>query len=174
MKRVRQFNLIAACQTGNTQREITGWHKTWEAAVALLTEGASEVRLHDIGNKANGLIAIFSSENLQALQGASGDEQSGDESSGDDKPSEPPETSDSIRWVSEPITAETVEQQACYANRNHSDFGWRWIDGSQHEVPYRLTFIERKAERNPDGIWARGLGLVAELRDMLRVGGSLE
>lgn len=53
-----------------------------------------------------------------------------------------------------------------FVNRNIHDFHWLLLDGAIHEVPYELSYFERKAARNPDGLVAYGIGLMEEWRDM--------
>ena len=50
-------------------------------------------------------------------------------------------------------------------NFNYSDYGWGWVSGAEREVPFRLRYLQRKAETNPGGILSRSRNWVLEFRD---------
>ena len=100
------------------------------------------------------VIARFSSQDLQVYASESGEEIYEEENA------ETP-----TRWDSEEFVLEGFEKPF-FANRNILDYEWHLLDGATHEVPFRLSYLERKAEMNPNGFVARCHRLMLEWRDM--------
>jgi hypothetical protein len=149
MKRIREFTLTLHKEDGRiTTQSVSGWHKVWEIAKRALEADTVEGRIHDSHLKRSPLIAVFSHHNFQDELAKIALEEL------------------STRWRTEPLgKIRGVER---FANTNVTDFGWSWIEGAKRDLPYRLSFLERQAERNPNGLMAFMLGLRAEARDLLR------
>lgn len=150
MKRIREFKLVIGSETGEVEHFVTGWHKAWDFAIASLEEPTSVARIYDAQAKHSAIIVRFSTH------------ESNDETQV--TAAKAPAT----RWRSEAI--ETPSGQTRYAFTNMTDFGWSWVEGAKREVPFRLSYFERDAERNPRGVIARLMEVGAEARDLLRRG----
>ena len=55
--------------------------------------------------------------------------------------------------------------QTYYENRNVNQFYWELVEGARREVPFRLSYLELKAENN--GFVSFGLGLFHQVKDIL-------
>ncbi len=148
MKRIREFKVIIDSASGDAEHFITGWHKAWDFVLANLEEATSVGRIYDAQAKNSAIIATFSTYDsnieMQVIEAKT------------------PAT----RWRSEAI--HTPTGQTRYAYTNATDFGWNWVEGAKRELPFRLSYLERDAERNPRGIIARLMEVGAEARDLLR------
>lgn len=148
MKRIREFKLTLRSEDGLVaNHRISGWHKAWELAEQAMQDRCAEGRIYDAQLKHSPTIAIFSDRNLQNELVDQGT------------------TSSRLSWRSEPLGV--IRGFDRYANRNVTDFGWSWVEGAKHDLPFRLSYLERGAERNPNGLWAHLLALRAEFRDLL-------
>ena len=151
MKRIREFKLTLRNEDGYVESQrISGWHKAWELAEQALHDSCAEGRIFDAQLKNSPTIAIFSARNLQ--------NELVDRATGQSQPN----------WRSEPLGV--IRDLDRYANRNVTDFAWSWVEGAKHDLPFRLSYLERGAERNPNGLWAYLLALRAEFRDYLSRG----
>ena len=63
-----------------------------------------------------------------------------------------------------------IEAQDLFLNCNATDFEWHLLEGGKYESPFRLSYLERIAERNPDGFIARWARSIHAWRDMLSPG----
>lgn len=153
MKRIREFKLIVGSIDGAAEHRVTGWHKAWDLAVASIESAGSDCRIYDAQIEHSPVIALFTDHEIEE-----------DESS--------PEVTDGVRtsWRSEPF--HTSDGQTRYALANMTDFGWKWVEGAERELPFRLNYFERNAERYPQGWIARTMELWAEIRDLFRPVGS--
>ncbi len=149
MKRIREFKLIVASSEGAEEHRVIGWHKAWDLAVASLDSPTSDCRIYDAQIKHSPVIALFTDHEIED-----------DESS--------PEVTRGIRtkWRSEAFQTHT--SQTRYALTNMTDFGWKWVEGAERELPFRLNYFERQAERFPQGWIARWMEIWAEARDLIR------
>lgn len=148
MKRIREFKLIIDSASAKREHLITGWHKAWDFVLASLEEPTSVGRIYDAQAKNSAIIATFSAYDSNI-------ETEADEA-----------TTPATRWRSE--TIHTPSGQTRYAYTNTTDFGWNWVEGAKRELPFRLNYLERDAERNPRGLIARLMEVGAEARDLLR------
>lgn len=153
MKRIREFKLVVGSSDGAAEQRVTGWHKAWDLAVASLEDPANDCRIYDAQIEHSPVIALFTDHELE-----------------DDEAS--PEVTQGVRtqWRSESF--QTHSGQTRYALTNMTDFGWKWVEGAELELPFRLNYFEHKAERFPQGWIARLLELWAEARDLFRPVGS--
>lgn len=164
MKRIREFRLFwlrhsdpstnpdGWCETGeNIAIEFSSWHRLWNHVKSLLRDSPDR-QILIVDPQTEDAIAVFSPWNLQMIQEDAADDQE--------------DTSDSAepRWDSHRFRMNI--DTPFYENRNHSGFHWQLLDGAELEVPLRLSYLERKAERNPDGWFAYCLALVGQWRDM--------
>ncbi len=155
MQRVRKFLIVKdAAPVGSKLSQATvsnaihceGWHQTWDTAIGLLgpkdvdnqLENSSEVAIADAA-VALQVIAIFSPRNLESVEGESA----------------------ATKWRSVRITT----GEGWWCNLNYSDYGWGWVSGAKREVPFRLRFLERQAEANPDSLLSRVRAWFIEVRD---------
>ena len=120
-----------------------GWHQTWDTALELTdldikTNVEFEVAVADESNSRQ-IIAIFSTRNLESVEQEAG----------------------ATKWRSVRISV----GDGFWCNLNYSDYGWGWISGASREVPFRLRYLERQAEANPNGLVSRALFWVLEARD---------
>lgn len=148
MKRIREFKVIIDSASGEMEHIITGWHKAWDFVLASLEEPTSVARIYDAQVKRSAIIVTFSADDSISETQANA--------------TKTPDT----RWRSEAIR--TPSGQTRYAYSNTTDFGWNWVEGAKRELPFRLSYLERDAERNPQGIIARLMEVGAEARDLLR------
>lgn len=63
-----------------------------------------------------------------------------------------------------------VGGQEVFLNCNSTDFEWHLLEGGKYDSPFRLSYFERVAERNPDGFIARWARSFQAWRDMLSPG----
>jgi hypothetical protein len=149
MKRIREFTLTLCDEDGSsTSQSVNGWHKAWELAESALCSHAIEGRILDTFIKKSPMIAVFSHHNFE------------------DELADIARSAVKTRWRSESLgNIRGVER---FANTNVTDFGWSWVEGAKRDLPFRLSYLERQAERNPEGLMAFMLGLRAEARDLLR------
>lgn len=149
MKRIREFNVNLRHQEGGTtSQQVSGWHKAWDLSEQAFWDHYVEGQIFDAGLKNSPAIAIFSHHNFQ------------------DEVADIASEAIKTRWRSEPLgQIHGIER---FANTNLSDFGWSWVEGAKRDLPFRLNYLEREAERNPNGLFAFVLGLQAEARDLLR------
>ena len=141
-------------------KSLHSWHKVWDyiAESCQETEGAEVWQIVDPVGKL--LIASVSKNNLQREDEARIHAENSEREDQDDDL--PPESS--RIWFSSVFA--TKNGHELFINRNTQDFYWELVDGATHEVPFRLSYLERKAERNPDGLFAYCLGWVGQLSDM--------
>ncbi len=149
MKRIREFKIIVGSATGEVEHLFTGWHMVWDFVLASLEEPTSVAHIYDAQAKHSAIIARFSADDW-------------DNETNVDTAKTP-----ATHWRSEAILTPTGQTR--YAIRNVTDFGWYWVEGAKHELPFRLSYFERGAERNPSGVIARLMELGAEARDLLRL-----
>ncbi len=148
MKRIRKFRVTSSRDTEVFNIEVSGWHKAWDLAIENMRQGCSECRVYDAEARHSGVVASFSDRDMQAeLEDIASD-------------------AIKTRWRTEPLLKQTG--MALFANHNTTEFGWSWVEGATHDLPYRLGFFEKGAERNPDGLLAFVLGLRNEAMDLLR------
>lgn len=149
MKRIREFRLVVGSSDEAVEHRVTGWHKAWEMAVASIESPGSDCRIYDAHNEHSPVITLFTDHEIEE-----------DESS--------PEVVEGgrTRWNSEPFHIHTGQTR--FALSNMTDFGWKWVEGAERELPYRLNYFEHKAERHPNGWLARVMELWAEVRDLFR------
>jgi hypothetical protein len=151
MKRIREFNVsLCSVDGGTTLQHVSGWHKAWELAEQAMHDNCVEGRISDAGNKKSPIIAIFSHHNMQ------------------DELVDIDPVAVKTRWRSEPLG--NIHGAERFANTNVTDFGWSWVEGAKRDLPFRLSYLERSAERNPNGLFAYMLGLKAEAADLFRKG----
>ncbi len=149
MRRIREFTVSLSNLDGSTtMQHVSGWHKAWELAEQAMHDNCVEGRILDAGSKKAPIIAIFSHHNFQ------------------DELADIASDAIRTRWRSEPLG--NIHGAERFANTNLSDFGWSWVEGAKRDLPFRLNYLERGAERNPDGLIAFMLGLKAEASDLLR------
>lgn len=149
MKRIREFRVALRYLDGRTTSQvINGWHKAWDIAEHALHEQCVEGQLFDARQRNSPVIAVFSHHNFQ------------------NELSDMASQAVKTRWRTDPLGA--IGGTERFANTNLSDFGWSWVEGAQRDLPFRLNYLERSAERNPEGLMAFMLGLGAEARDLLR------
>lgn len=168
MKRVRSFKIrICAADPafGENRFEPSqdciateGWHNTCQEVVARLVAARSncsedsphalEAQVFD--SVTNRLLARFSEHNLELLAGANVDE-----------------TGEQLLETRVWETVDFLLDENCKLNENRNvrDFQWELLDGAKRAVPFRLNYLERQAETN--SMWAYGLGLLQEVRDLL-------
>ncbi len=163
MKRIHQFQLHQVSQLPDTWSEagaqlmadgaeapvFSSWHKLLKA---LKNRSGEEFVDHSwlvLDMKHAEIVACIGATNLQSLQ----------ETTSDELPTE-----SLPRWETNRFAQ--LGEQVIFENRNFSGFHWQLLDGAVHEVPLRLSYLERKAERNPNGMFAYCLGLVGQWRDM--------
>lgn len=153
MKRIREFKLVVASSADAVEHRVTGWHKAWDLAVASIENPGNDCRIYDGHIKHSPVITFFTEHEIEQ-----------DESS--------PEVivGSRTRWRSEPF--HTGHGQIRYAQANMTDFGWKWVEGAERELPFRLNYFEHKAERHPEGWTARIMELWAEVCDLFRPVGS--
>ncbi|MEZ6138549.1 MAG: hypothetical protein R3C53_27005 [Pirellulaceae bacterium] len=157
MKRLKQFVVLGPHGT----ETVSGWHKAYDVAerkfAALLEEQpietTSDLPSVDILDSLGKLtVARFSSIHEEKIQTESANQEG--------------QSVVDIRWESHPLKL-APSDMPCFAHLNTSDFQWVWLDGATREVPVRLGFLDRRAARNPDGIWGRVASIVAESRDWM-------
>lgn len=149
MKRIREFRVsLNSTDGGITQQDVNGWHKAWELAEQAMHDDCVEGRILDAGNHKSPIIAIFSHHNMQ------------------DELVDIASDAVKTRWRSEPLG--NIHGAERFANTNLSDFGWSWVEGAKRDLPFRLSYLERQAEHNPNGLLALMLGLKAEAADLFR------
>ncbi len=144
MKRIRAFRVEVLSGGAPDCHEFKGWHKAWDFAAERLKDDGFESRIYDSQRKSSEVIAYFSREKLELS----------DRTSRNFK----------TRWQSENI--ESALGERLFANYNMTDFGWDWIDGASHDLPFQLGYIEREAGRHPNGFLAFLLGLRNQALDM--------
>ncbi len=150
MKRVREFSITIVMPDVVYKRDVSGFHESWKQAYETALSGAEQVYLYDNQFRESRVVAIFSERNLEL------------DSSG--LPSHLADT----RWKAIEMPEKVGELPRIFANTNRTEYAWCWVDGAKLDVPFRLNFLERKAELNPHGPAAFGLGMLAELKDLLR------
>jgi hypothetical protein len=148
MKRIRDFKVTIGAQAAAVEHLVTGWHKAWDLAVSSLEEPTNVCHIYDAQAKHSAVIARFAAHDLQDELVATAE---------DKHPT---------RWRSE--TIHTANGQTRFACCNLTDFGWNWVEGAERELPFRLNYFERDAERNPRGMIARLMEVGAEARDLMR------
>lgn len=72
------------------------------------------------------------------------------------------------KWDSQRIA--TIGEHEFFLNRNVTDFEWHLLEGAKYDVPFRLSYLERLAERHPEGLIASLQGSARAWRDMLAPG----
>ncbi len=148
MKRIREFRVtLCHLDGGITAQDVSGWHKAWELAEQAMHDDCVEGRIADARAKRAPMIAIFSHHNFQ------------------DELADVADQAVKTKWRSEPLGK--IKEAERFANTNLTDFGWTWVEGAKRDLPFRLNYFERGAERNPEGLLALMLGLRAEARDLL-------
>lgn len=156
MKRVRNFVVVTNAASGiELERKvpdslradaglkhIQGWHPAWDEAMSLLASPMNrEVAIVDDNGSWN-VIALFCRRNLETAETTA---------------------KQKTKWKSASI--KTAEDFWC--NLNYSDYGWDWVGGAKREVPFRLKYLERQAEANPDGLVSRAYAWASEVRDIV-------
>lgn len=149
MKRIREFKLVVGSADGAAEHRVTGWHKAWNLAVDSIEQPGNDCRIYDAQIEHSPVIVLFTDHEIEE-----------DESS--------PEVTEGVRthWRSEAF--HLPSGQLRYALANMTDFGWKWVEGAERELPFRLNYLEHKAERYPQGWIARMMELGAEVRDLFR------
>ena len=145
MKRIRNFKINLLCGESQSSEQHVGWHKTWDRCVEAMRDEAQDCQVFDSQQRSSPTVAWFCYRNMQAEQ------------------EEILETAGIVRWKTEVVPDANAE---FYANYNQTDFGWAWVEGAKRDLPFRLSYFERKAERNPGGSLAFFMGLWAEVRDL--------
>lgn len=131
------------------------WHKLWDSVVTRLSETPDEIEVTVFDQKLRQIVAHFSNVNLQSR-----DEAAAVPTKAELETGEKPKSSTS--WES--IAISEAGSSTLYENRNVQDYYWDLLEGARREVPFRLTYFERKAKHN--SAFAFGLGLIQEWRDM--------
>ncbi|MCA9194510.1 MAG: hypothetical protein KDB03_22220 [Planctomycetales bacterium] len=163
MKRVHEFLVETLAAKGVSRHPYSSWHRVWEhASDAFFSKQATTLVYDPL--QTDTVIAIFSASNLQHHPAQAS---CLIESASNSAP-----FLDNLRWVSQRVPKHEPHMQTSddihfYINMNISEFYWGQVEGAKHELPFRLSFLERRAEQNPDSLWARGLGLFEQWRDML-------
>lgn len=149
MKRIREFKLIVGSIDGATEHRVTGWHKAWNLALDNIENAGSDCHIYDAQIEHSPVIVLFTDHEIEE-----------DESS--------PEVTKGVQtqWRSEAF--HLPGGQTRYALANMTDFGWKWVEGAERELPFRLNYLEHKAERFPQGPIARMMEIWAEVRDLFR------
>lgn len=164
MKRAKDFAVVIgqsefdqeqADQIISDAQRTSSWHKVWELVEEAFAKADSNREALVVDVESKELIARFSSEDLQVYASESGESIYDEED----------ETGSPANWDSVPFDI-AGSSTICFANRNILDYEWHLLDGATHEVPFRLSYLERKAELNPNGIVARWHRLLLEWRDM--------
>lgn len=130
-----------------------GWHETCEMVQQrLASEDSCQAIVFD--SIAKRVVAQFSSENLSLVETPANLLET-EEFEADSLPCRQ-------AWSSLPLNTEGAD--LVYENRNVRDFFWDQIEGARRDVPFRLGYFERLAERHQ--VFAYPLGLVREWQDM--------
>ncbi len=148
MKRIRDFAVAIVMPDVIYKRDVSGFHSSWTIALEAMQSSGCEVTIYDHSKLRE--VVVFSYDDRQLQQENEGI---------------PP---DAIRWVTTRDIVPTTNQRQFFANLNHTDFAWCWVQGAERDVPFRLSFLEKKAVQRPNGPAAFGLGVLEELRDMLK------
>ena len=163
MKRAREFAVVfgrtevdqeSVEQVVSEAQQTSSWHKVWEIVENYCATRPEQSEALVLDGESKEVIARFSSQDLQVYASESGEEIYEEENA------ETP-----TRWDSEEFVLEGFEKPF-FANRNILDYEWHLLDGATHDVPFRLSYLERKAELNPNGLVARCHRLMLEWRDM--------
>ena len=162
MQRVRKFLIakessaigrVPAASTLRTAVATEGWHKSWDTAVEMMLDATAEqagtaesdVFVVIADQEVAVTVAIFGLQNLESLESL--EPQPG-----------------ASKWRSIRI----ARGAGFWCNFNYSDYGWGWVSGAEREVPFRLRYLERKTESNPDSLISRGFTWVLEFRDWMQ------
>lgn len=124
------------------------WHKTWKRIQKELNDTKVPFEALVIDPKTKRLVASFTLHNQQNLE---------------------QEDTDSEQEVPRLWETDSVEHDgefAFFCNRNVADFEWMLLEGARHDVPFQLGFLERKANRSPNGIYAYLHQMFGQWRDM--------
>lgn len=167
MKRVRDF-LVKVGETGVSDTEassggqsegtrFSSWHKVWDFVRGRLEEVGSPSQAIVLDPQTGNVIASFSSYSEQAEEEAAREVSEEEDDQG--PPKGPWRQWESVRFA-------TFQGVEFFENRDVKGYHWDLLDGAIHEVPFRLSYWERKAERHPNGVFAYCLGLIGEWRDM--------
>lgn len=170
MKRIRDFRVVLGQSevdleqidvVAETAFQTSSWHKVWETIEAHFDAHPDQARAAVLDMEFKAVVASFSSTDMQLYI----DDNDGDTDAGerDTRPQRP-------LWDSVPMAK--GEQTQYFANRNIDEYEWHLLDGAKHEVPFRLSYLERTAENNPNGIVARVHRLLLEWRDMVAPNGA--
>lgn len=162
MKRLHHFgiDIRAESEAGEPVKtedliHFDSWHKTWKRIQKELNDNGVPFEALVIDPKTKRLVASFSLHNQQSL-----------EQENTDSELESPRL-----WETDPVEHQGGFDFFC--NRNVADFEWILLDGAVHDVPFSLGFLERKANRSPNGIYAYAHQLFGQWRDMFRPVGNI-
>lgn len=163
MKRVRDFIVVPGVGDIGTRlrktpkasrNRLASWHDIRKQCRALLSEEEpTSMVIFDAATRQ--IVACFSTEDEQLKQRSN-------------------QTEDGEvihvlpKWESSSLGQ--VNGQSYVLNCNSTDFEWHLLEGGKYESPFRLSYLERVAERNPEGFIARWARSIHEWRDMLSPG----
>jgi hypothetical protein len=67
-------------------------------------------------------------------------------------------------------TLTAVADSPAFFNQNQTDIAWVAISGAEKDVPCELGFLEKRARKNPDGLYGRLVARKNEILDYFRPG----
>lgn len=129
------------------------WHRTWNQCLAAYRDSCA------LGESKE---AIITSANDRVVLAVIGKKALANEFT--DSDGEP-------LWKSSEMARSPSEEQAgssddrVFVNFNCNAIAWVDLVGAEMAVPCSLSFLERRAKKNPDGIYGRMVARLGELRD---------
>lgn len=131
-----------------TQIRLASWHKTCQAVLDRLSEESGSKREAVVfDSKTKSVLARFSRQNLESTTTTDEEEFANKESNDDYEENTVTKDWDSVAFAK--IGGDGFEGgDSIYENRNVRDYHWELLVGAQREVPFRLSYLERNAEKN--------------------------